>query len=179
MKSVQIAGLSPTSLAAEFFRESVGQWKSQRRYYTLNQESEPVEAISSIRVEFLEQDSAELLHLGNLHGLPADVTLLCGTKVWWDSYYVKDNRRASKGSTIFGVSGDKIYRDRGFSTNKPVIASFVFTDPKTMILQTEYNDSLFQEELKLIGANHRTRQTIISKAGEQLMIAQYLETRMN
>jgi hypothetical protein len=59
------------------------------------------------------------------------------------------------------------------------MASFVFTDPKTMILQTEYNDSLFQEELKLIGANHRTRQTIISKAGEQLMIAQYLETRMN
>jgi hypothetical protein len=37
---------------------------------------------------------------------------------------------------------------------------------------------VFEEELKLIGENYRTRQTIISRAGEQQMIGQYLEKRL-
>ncbi|MEH2096143.1 phycobiliprotein lyase, partial [Nostoc sp.] len=40
------------------------------------------------------------------------------------------------------------------------------------------NGSVFEEELKLIGSKYRTRQTIISRAGEQLMIGQYLEKRV-
>jgi CpeS-like protein len=51
-------------------------------------------------------------------------------------------------------------------------------DPKTMHLRTEYSGSVFEEEIKLIGAGHRTRQTIISRAGEEIMIGQYLERRM-
>jgi len=38
---------------------------------------------------------------------------------------------------------------------------------------------VFEEELKLIGREYRTRQTIISCAGEQQMIGQYLEKRIN
>jgi hypothetical protein len=45
-------------------------------------------------------------------------------------------------------------------------------------LRTEYQGSTFEEELKLIGKNYRTRQTIISRAGEQQMIGQYLEKRL-
>jgi hypothetical protein len=46
-----------------------------------------------------------------------------------------------------------------------------------MQLKTEYNDSCFEEEIKLIGQRYRTRQTVIRRAGEELMIGQYLETR--
>jgi hypothetical protein len=45
-------------------------------------------------------------------------------------------------------------------------------------LRTEYNNSVFEEEIKLIGDKYRTRQSIVSRAGEQLMIGQYLEKRV-
>jgi len=77
-------------------------------------------------------------------------------------------------STIFGVLGTRLYRDRGFATSKPVTAEY-FVNSQTVCLRTEYNGSVFEEELKLIGRNYRTRQTIISRAGEQQMIGQYLE----
>ena len=80
---------------------------------------------------------------------------------------------------MFGVLGKTLYRDRGFATSKPVTAEYYFINPKTMCLRTEYNDSVFEEELKLIGRNYRTRQTIISRAGEQQMIGQYLEKRID
>jgi hypothetical protein len=179
MTSVQIAQLSPTFLAREFFRESVGQWKSQRRYYTLSKDSELQEVVSTLTVEFLEQGCSELLHLADLHQLETSITLLFGGKVTWESNYLKDNRKASRGSTIFGAKGNKLYRDRGFSTLRPITATFLFTDSKTMCLKTEYEASVFEEELKLIGKNYRTRQTIISKAGQELMIGQYLESRIS
>ncbi|MEL6454651.1 MAG: phycobiliprotein lyase, partial [Cyanobacteria bacterium J06623_5] len=71
-----------------------------------------------------------------------------------------------------------MYRDRGFATPKPVTANFRFTDARTMILRTEYGGSAFEEELKLVGDSYRTRQTIISRAGEEIMIGQYLEKRV-
>ncbi|MDB9379302.1 phycobiliprotein lyase, partial [Nodularia sphaerocarpa] len=87
-------------------------------------------------------------------------------------------RKESQGSTLFGVLGNILYRDRGFATSKPVTAKYYFPNPKTLCLRTEYNGSVFEEELKLIGSKYRTRQTIISRAGEQLMIGQYLEKRI-
>ena len=75
--------------------------------------------------------------------------------------------------------GNILYRDRGFAISKPVTAQYYFSNPKTLCLRTEYNGSVFEEELKLIGSKYRTRQTIISRAGEQLMIGQYLENRID
>jgi CpeS-like protein len=47
-----------------------------------------------------------------------------------------------------------------------------------MCLKTEYQGSVFEEEIKLVGEKYRTRQTIISRAGEQVTIGQYLEKRI-
>ena len=71
-----------------------------------------------------------------------------------------------------------MYRDRGFATKNPVQARFYMPEPHTISLRTEYNGSVFEEEIKHIGCNYRTRQTIVSRAGEQLMIGQYLEKRI-
>jgi len=46
-----------------------------------------------------------------------------------------------------------------------------------MVLRSEYSGNAFEEEVKLIGTQYRTRQTIISCAGEEQMIEQYLGTR--
>ncbi|MCJ8283061.1 MAG: phycobiliprotein lyase, partial [Rivularia sp. ALOHA_DT_140] len=71
-----------------------------------------------------------------------------------------------------------LYRDRGFATSKPITAQYHFPNEKTLCLRTEYNGSVFEEEVKFIGEKYRTRQSVISRAGEQVMIGQYLEKRI-
>lgn len=173
--------LQSTALEAfviEFFRQSEGEWNSQRRYYTLNPDVATQEVESHIKVRFLESGCPELCHLAQLHALSPDVSLVCGTYVTWESNYTGKIRKPSTGSTIFGALGNILYRDRGFATSDPVCAIYNFSNPQTMTLKTEYSGSVFEEEIKLIGQQYRTRQTIISRAGQEQMIGQYLEKRI-
>ncbi|NJN21558.1 MAG: phycobiliprotein lyase [Leptolyngbya sp. RL_3_1] len=167
--------LEPTVTA--FFRNCHGDWRSERRYYTIKS-GETQEVVSDISIRFLDRESPELQQLAALHGLPDTMPLLCGTQVTWESTYVKKAaRKPASGSTVFGVRGDILYRDRGFATPKPVTADFYFRDQHTMVLKTAYDNSSFEEEIRLIGDRTRTRQTIISRAGEEQVIGQYLEQR--
>ncbi len=120
----------------------------------------------------------ELEQLAQLHQLDRAAILTCGAEVSWESTNSVSGKKESKGATLFGVCGTTLYRDRGFATTKPVTAEYYFSNSQTMCLRTEYKGSVFEEELKLIGNNYRTRQTIISRAGEQQMIGQYLEKRL-
>jgi hypothetical protein len=134
--------------------------------------------VSDISVTFLEQGCEALRRLARLHGLDNETLMVCGAKVTWDSQNSILGKRLSKGATTFGVANGIMYRDRGFATPKPVTATYSFTNPETLCLRTEYNGSVFEEEIRLIGSRYRTRQTIISRAGEQQMIGQYLEKRV-
>jgi len=174
---LQLSQTTEESLIAAFFQESEGKWRSERRYYTLP-DGETKEMVTDITIRFLEPGSPELVKLASLHELAEEVTLTCGAEVTWNSTDSVTGRKKSKGSTLFGAAGTILYRDRGFATPKPVTAEYYFSNPKTLCLRTEYNGSVFEEELKLIGQNYRTRQTIISRAGEQQMIGQYLEKRI-
>ena len=175
--SMDTAHLTSESLIQAFFQETEGEWRSERRYYTLKS-GETQEVVSQITIQFLPEGDDGLLVLANRHGLPAHQPLVCGARVSWESDYVGTTRKPVLGSTIFGVRGPVLFRDRGFATSKPVTAQYLFRDPKTMTLRTEYSGSSFEEEIKLIGQRYRTRQTIISRAGEEIMIGQYLETRL-
>jgi hypothetical protein len=166
------------ALVAEFFQKSAGKWRSERRYYTLP-DGETKEMVSLITIRFLTQGCEELQQLAQMHGLPDAVSLKCGAEVTWESENSVTGRKESKGSTLFGALGNLLYRDRGFATTKPITAEYYFPNSKTLCLRTEYKGSVFEEELKLIGSKYRTRQTIISRAGEQLMIGQYLEKRVD
>ena len=161
--------------AIAFFKHSQGNWQSRRRYYTLANDKTQ-EVVSNLTISFLESDCDELIELGQRHQL--EVPMVCGAKVTWESNYITPSKKPSVGETIFGIRGDVMYRDRGFATPDPVTAQYRFTNQRTMILRTEYNGSSFEEELKLVGENYRTRQTIISRAGEEIMIGQYLEKRV-
>lgn len=174
---LQLASTADESLlVAEFFRASAGKWHSQRRYYTLP-DGETKEMVSLITIRFLSEGCRELQELAKLHQI-SDSILRCGAQVDWESEDSVSQQKQSKGSTVFGVSGKILYRDRGFATSKPVTAEYYFLEPQTLCLRTEYKGSVFEEQLKLIGSNYRTRQTIISRQGEQQMIGQYLEKRL-
>lgn len=165
------------SLIASFFQRSAGEWRSERRYYTLP-DGEAKEVVSQIKIRFLEQGCPELRQLAELHKMDDRSAMTCGAEVTWDSENSVSGRQESKGLTLFGALGSILYRDRGFATPKPVTADFYFTNSDTLCLRTEYKGSVFEEELKLVGQHYRTRQTIISRAGEQQMIGQYLEKRL-
>lgn len=166
-----------SQLACEFFVRSAGRWLSQRRYYTLSVH-EPQESETTIDIDFLPAGHPELVTLARAHDVPEDV-LLAGTKIRWESRYLTATRKPSVGETTIGVGVDGLlYRDRSFSSPKPVTADLTFIDPETMRLVTVSGQSRFEEEIKLVGSKHRTRQTIASRAGEEVLIGQYLETRI-
>jgi hypothetical protein len=162
---------------SSFFQASAGQWLSERRYYTLPA-GETQEVVSNLTIRFLVNDSLELRQLAQLHDLADDHCLHCGVLVTWHSEYTLTGKQGSIGQTIFGAKDNILYRDRGFATTKPVTAVYHLPNPTTLCLRTEYQKSVFEEEVKLIGDKYRTRQTIISRAGEQQMIGQYLEKRI-
>ncbi|WP_035985598.1 phycobiliprotein lyase [Leptolyngbya sp. KIOST-1] len=175
--SADTARILAEPLVQAFFRDTAGDWRSERRYYTLKS-GETQEVVSQISIQFLETGAPQLLDLAQMHQLDPAKPLICGTTVTWESDYVGTGKKPVKGSTIFGVRGQILYRDRGFATSKPVTAQYHFNDNRTLVLKTQYNDSSFEEELRLIGQRYRTRQTVISRAGEEIMIGQYLETRV-
>lgn len=175
--SLQFPQATNESLIAAFFERSAGEWRSERRYYTLP-DGETKEMVSVIKIRFLEQGCQELRHLAQLHQFDDEAAMVCGAEVTWDSKDSVTGRKQSKGLTLFGALGDVIYRDRGFATTKPITADYYFANADTLCLRTEYKGSVFEEELKLVGQQYRTRQTIISRAGEQQMIGQYLEKRL-
>ncbi len=173
----QIAQYTIESLVESFFEQSQGDWRSERRYFTLKS-GEVEEVVSYITVKFLARGSAKLIELAEMHELEDKTLFTCGSQVTWESNYTQPGRKPTEGSTIFGISKNILFRDRGFATPKPVTAGYTMRDDKIMHLRTEYNKSVFEEEIKLIGSSYRTRQTIISRAGEEIMIGQYLEKRV-
>ncbi|MEM9926716.1 MAG: phycobiliprotein lyase [Cyanobacteria bacterium P01_D01_bin.50] len=174
IKLVQIA---EKSLITEFFQESVGKWSSQRRYYTLP-DGKTKEVASTITIRFLEGGCDQLQKLAQMHNFDVSTMLSCGAEVYWESENVLTKAKESQGSTLFGALGNKLYRDRGFATSKPITAEYYFPNVKTLCLRTEYNGSVFEEELKFISEKYRTRQSVMSRSGEQVMIGQYLEKRI-
>lgn len=164
-------------LISDFFQRSEGSWRSERRYFTLPQ-GQVQEVESLISIEYLSQGCEALRELARLHELEDETLMTCGAAVTWDSQNSILGKDMSKGSTLFGIQGAVMYRDRGFATPKPITASFSFSNPETLALRTEYQGSVFEEEIKLIGTKYRTRQTIISRSGEQVMIGQYIEKRL-
>ncbi|MDY7003731.1 MAG: phycobiliprotein lyase [Cyanobacteriota bacterium] len=166
------------SRITEYFQRSEGQWHSERRYYTLP-EGNTQEIVSHLTIKFLALGSPELIELAKLHKLHnPETAMICGSLVSWLSQDSVSGKKQSEGSTIFGVRGLILYRDRGFAMSNPIIAKYHLSDPNTLCFRTEYNGSVFEEEIKQIGHKYRTRQTIISRAGEQKMIGQYLEKRI-
>ncbi|MBE9045743.1 phycobiliprotein lyase [Pleurocapsales cyanobacterium LEGE 10410] len=178
MRSAETTSIALESLAVDFFRKSAGSWNSQRRYYSLNKDTQPQEVESLLNISFLERGAPELIELAQSHELEDLAALVCGTKVTWESNYTNQNRKPVTGSTVFGIRGNILYRDRGFATPKPIVAICSFVNAETMSLRTEYNANVFEEEIKLIGSKYRTRQTIISRAEEEITIGQYLEKRV-
>ncbi|MEB3273009.1 MAG: phycobiliprotein lyase [Prochlorothrix sp.] len=172
--------------AAQFLQASVGTWHSQRRYHTLSTGTTQ-DAICSIQIVWLDPHGPELLQLARRHTLNPEAdpaqTFVAGVQISWKSRYLVDGKpqtnphRHLTGSSCFGVLGDRLYRDRGFSTTDPITSRYSFPQTQTLLTETAYDGSSFVEECKLLSPNHRTRQTLIHRQGVLQVVGQYVEVR--
>ncbi|MBC1238066.1 phycobiliprotein lyase [Nostoc sp. 2RC] len=162
------------SLIKTFLQESEGNWSSERRYYALPN-GKVKEIKKTVAMRFLDQGSPELTELAQLHELDEDAVMTCGSYVEWNNVDITTGEEGSKRWTVLGSLGTTMYFGRNFPVPKLVVAEYYFRDPKTIYLWTEENGALFEEELRFVGKNYRTRQTVISRGGVQQMIAQYME----
>ncbi|MBD2612906.1 MAG: phycobiliprotein lyase [Nostoc sp. ZfuVER08] len=162
------------SLIKTFLQESEGNWSSERRYYALPN-GKVKEIKKTVAMRFLDQGSPELIELAQLHELNEDAVMTCGSYVEWNNVDITTGEEGSKRWTVLGSLGTTMYFGRNFPVPKLVVAEYYFRDPKTIYLWTEENGALFEEELRFVGKNYRTRQTVISRGGVQQMIAQYME----
>ncbi|MGB3637658.1 MAG: phycobiliprotein lyase, partial [Rivularia sp. (in: cyanobacteria)] len=97
----KVLQVAEKSLIAEFFRESVGKWNSERRYYTLP-DGKTKEVASIISIRFLEAGCDELLSLAQMHELDESTVLSCGAEVSWQSTNAVTQAKESNGLTLFG-----------------------------------------------------------------------------
>ncbi|HSM82978.1 MAG TPA: phycobiliprotein lyase, partial [Nodosilinea sp.] len=66
--SADTARILAEPLVQAFFRDTAGDWRSERRYYTLKS-GETQAVVSQITIKFLEASAPELLQLAELHQL--------------------------------------------------------------------------------------------------------------
>ncbi len=81
---IELLQIAEATLIAEFFRESVGKWNSERRYYTLP-DGKTKEVASIITIRFLEAGCDELQKLARMHELDESTMMTCGAEVSWES----------------------------------------------------------------------------------------------
>ncbi|HLO84613.1 MAG TPA: phycobiliprotein lyase [Nostocaceae cyanobacterium] len=173
-KFSQLTTQDAANLIKDFLKASDGKWCSERRYYALpNGKIRDIK--KTVSMKFLDEGCTELIDLAQLHQLDQTACMECGSYVEWNGVDLETGEEGTKRWTVLGTIGDTMYFGRNFPVPRLVIAKFYFRDPQTIYLWTEENGSLFEEELKFIGKQYRTRQTVISRAGQQQMIAQYLE----
>ncbi|MBW4614048.1 MAG: phycobiliprotein lyase [Desmonostoc vinosum HA7617-LM4] len=170
----QLVSKLEESLIKTFLKETDGNWCSERRYHALPH-GKIKEITKTVTMRFVDQGSPELIELAKLHELDEDVALTCGSYVEWNNVDSQTGEQGARRWTVLGTHGTTMYFGRNFPVPKLVVAEYYFRDPKTIYLWTHENGALFEEELRLIGKNYRTRQTIISRGGEQQMIALYME----
>ena len=77
-----IAGLD--QLISDFFIRSTGEWRSERRYFTLP-DGKVQEVESLLKIQVLTQGCAELRELARLHDIEDEMLMTCGAFVSWDS----------------------------------------------------------------------------------------------
>ena len=130
--------------AMEFFRRSVGHWRSQRTTHHLPfRRSEIGE--SNITVSILEADDPRVIEICNLHEIdPAQAA--GGANVTWKSLMAWDSDSDNHdGASVMVIVPDsdtpyagKLLRERGYAESDPVAGQYHMDAENGLVLITEY-----------------------------------------
>ncbi|AZB72363.1 phycobiliprotein lyase [Synechococcus elongatus] len=157
--------------AMEFFRQSAGQWRSQRTTHHLAfRRAENGD--SSIFVEALEKTDPRVVEICTMHAVdPA--TAIGGAYVSWQGSMDWDREaEGHSGTTVFALVPDdasgrsgQLLRERGYAEIVPVIGRFDLDDNNNLNLITDYETMSAVEQFWFMGPNLRLRASTVTRFG--------------
>lgn len=155
----------------EFFRQSAGQWRSQRTTHHLAfRRAENGD--SSISVEALEKDDPRVIEICTMHEVdPA--TAIGGAYVSWQGSMEWDREaEGHSGTTVFALVPDdasgrsgQLLRERGYAEIVPVIGRFELDENDNLNLVTDYETMSAVEQFWFMGPNLRLRSSTMTRFG--------------
>lgn len=161
----------PTIDAMEFFRRSVGYWRSQRTTHHLPfRRSEIGE--SNIHVGILEADDPRVIEICKLHKI--DPALASGgANVTWKSLMAWDTENDNHDSaSVMVIVPDtdnpfagKLLRERGYAESDPVAGDYHMDAEDGLVLITDYETMSSVERFWFTGDNMRMRTSTLKRFG--------------
>lgn len=137
--------------ATQWFRRTCGSWSSERRYLFA-----PKLKPTNMTTEFTISE----LPYGKF-------------QVDWTGQ--------TEGQMILTVKGDTLHRSRDYFGDGANSSKIEIIDYDTIVLRTEYNNTRFREEIRMIEEDcFRLRQTVgyNLETGQLALVGQYFETRI-
>lgn len=157
--------------AMDFFRQSAGQWRSQRTTHHLAfRRAENGD--SSIFVEALEKTDPRVIEICTMHAVdPA--TAIGGAYVSWQGSMEWDREaEGHSGTTVFALVPDdasgrsgQLLRERGYAEIVPVIGRFELDENDNLNLVTDYETMSAVEQFWFMGPNLRLRTSTVTRFG--------------
>ena len=140
-----------TATTHEWFRRTVGNWTSERRYIFNMETKKPTNLTTSFTIAPQTQGEFDY-------------------QVIWTGQ--------TSGTMNLKLLGDELHRDIGYFTEEPTVSRLTMLDPDTLVMSTSYDGCTFREEIRLLKNDTvRLRQTIgyNDRTGDVTIVGQYYE----
>lgn len=155
----------------DFFRQSAGQWNSQRTTHHLPFRRAELGG-SSISVDALEAEDPRVVEICQLHDVDPALTV-GGAYVTWQGAMAWDKEDEShEGSTVFALVPEaddprqgQLLRERGYAEIVPVIGRYEIDGDGGLLLITEYETMSSIERFWFANPNLRLRTSVVKRFG--------------
>jgi CpeS-like protein len=155
----------------DFFRQSAGQWRSQRTTHHLPFRRAELGG-SSISVEALEASDPRVIEICELHSVDAALAV-GGAYVTWQGAMAWDKDDENhEGTTVFALVPDaetprqgQLLRERGYAEIVPVIGRYEIDDDGGLVLTTDYETMSSIERFWFAGPDLRLRTSVVKRFG--------------
>ncbi len=157
--------------AMEFFRRSVGTWRSQRTTHHLAFRRAEL-GDSEILVETLDKDHPQVVGICELHQIDPTRAVGGAFVSWAGSMEWDQNDENHSGSTVFALvpeednpKAGKLLRERGYAEIVPVAGLYEMDEEEGLILVTEYETMSVVERFWFASPDLRLRTSTVTRFG--------------
>jgi hypothetical protein len=155
----------------DFFRQSAGQWHSQRTTHHLPFRRAELGG-STVVVEALEAEHPSVVDICKLHDVEPSLAV-GGAFVQWQGSMAWDREEEDhSGTTVFALVPDannprqgQLLRERGYAEIVPVIGRYEIDDDEGLVLTTEYETMSSVERFWFANPNLRLRTSVVKRFG--------------
>lgn len=157
--------------AMEFFKQSAGEWRSQRSTHHLAFRQAEM-GDSNIEVTSLEADDPRVVDICKIHEIDPSRAAGGAFVTWHGSMAWDKDDENHKGSTVFAIVPDAenprsglMLRERGYAEIVPVAGRYEMDAEDGLVLVTEYETMSSVERFWFANPNVRMRTSSVKRFG--------------